>query len=334
VVKSPGCKLARNALALLDQSVEVYGEGSKLCRPAATVVRTGPLAWGVSPALMQTHMQPMLEKLRGRAHHTYTAYCANINGGPQTLVPHGLQDDIHDLSAFGGTKGAVINKSPSVSPQGSGASSPDSNPPGDIPPNSAHTQRSSHSPSSLSHHSAVTFSSCGSYSPHRPDAHTTAENPYGSILSAGSIPEAVQQPQFGLPYPTTLNNTPAQGVPDFGSPPFVSQAQAQSLLPSPEGGYSVIAEDAQSPPSQDATHEQNPAVPLWTVGDILDFDLDALDLPPIAQQPMQYSEYPQLQQFRDVFIDNGADPRPPQIPQDDTWWKFLDGLGIQRDSLV
>ncbi|KAI0255861.1 fungal-specific transcription factor domain-containing protein, partial [Lactifluus subvellereus] len=104
VIKSPGCKLARSALALLDQSVAVYEEGSRPCRPAATL--------------------PMLEKLRDRAHHTYSAYCANINGGPQTVVPPNLPDDIHELSAFGGTKGAVINKSPSGSPQGSGAPSP------------------------------------------------------------------------------------------------------------------------------------------------------------------------------------------------------------------
>ena len=38
VIKSPGCKLARNALTLLDQSVAVYEEGSGPCRPAATVV--------------------------------------------------------------------------------------------------------------------------------------------------------------------------------------------------------------------------------------------------------------------------------------------------------
>ena len=38
VVKSPGCKLARNALALLDQSFTLYEEGSALCRPPATVV--------------------------------------------------------------------------------------------------------------------------------------------------------------------------------------------------------------------------------------------------------------------------------------------------------
>jgi hypothetical protein len=149
----------------------------------------------------------------------------------------------------------------------------------------------------------------------------------------GTIPEAVQQPQFGLPYPTTpVDNTPTQGVPDFGPPVFVPQDQ--SLLPSLEGGYSVTGEDAQFPPSHDVSREQNPVVPLWTGGEILDFDLDALGLPPIPQQPMQYSQYPQLQQFQDVFMDNGADPQPLQMPQDDMWSKFLDGLGIQRDSLV
>jgi len=40
VVKSPGCKLAQSALALLDQSFTLYEEGSALCRPPATVVCT------------------------------------------------------------------------------------------------------------------------------------------------------------------------------------------------------------------------------------------------------------------------------------------------------
>ncbi|KAF8269849.1 hypothetical protein EI94DRAFT_1573121, partial [Lactarius quietus] len=105
VIKSPGCKLARNALTLLDQSVAVYEEGSGPCRPPATV--------------------PMLDKLRSRAHHTYTAYCDSVNGCPGALIPLNLPD-IHDLSAFGGTKGAVITKSPSNSPHGSNAPSPDS----------------------------------------------------------------------------------------------------------------------------------------------------------------------------------------------------------------
>ena len=38
VIKSPGCKLARSALALLDQSMAVYDEGSRACCPPATVV--------------------------------------------------------------------------------------------------------------------------------------------------------------------------------------------------------------------------------------------------------------------------------------------------------
>jgi hypothetical protein len=38
VVKCPGCKLARPALALLNESFIIYEEGSKLCRPPATLV--------------------------------------------------------------------------------------------------------------------------------------------------------------------------------------------------------------------------------------------------------------------------------------------------------
>ena len=54
VVKSPGCKLARNALALLDQSFTLYEEGSALCRPPATVVCTNIhfSPWGPSLSLM------------------------------------------------------------------------------------------------------------------------------------------------------------------------------------------------------------------------------------------------------------------------------------------
>jgi len=64
----------------------------------------------------------------------------------------------------------------------------------------------------------------------------------------------------------------------------------------------------------------------------LDFDFEALGLDPVPQQQsMQYNQYPQLQQFQDVFM--GDDPsvaQPAQIPMDDVWWKFVDDLGIQR----
>ncbi|KAI0285848.1 fungal-specific transcription factor domain-containing protein, partial [Russula aff. rugulosa BPL654] len=94
VVKCPGCKLARPALTLLEESFTVYEQGSRLCRPPATV--------------------PMLEKLCARARHTYATFCSNAGRGPQ-ITPITLPDDIHDLSAFGGTKGGVI-KSPASSP--------------------------------------------------------------------------------------------------------------------------------------------------------------------------------------------------------------------------
>src|SRR6266576_1143404 len=56
----------------------------------------------------------MLEKLCVRARHTYAAFSSNAGGGPQ-MIRVTLPDDIHDLSAFGGTKGGVI-KSPASSP--------------------------------------------------------------------------------------------------------------------------------------------------------------------------------------------------------------------------
>jgi hypothetical protein len=280
------------------------------------------------PTLMKTHMQPMLERLRTRAHHTYAAYCANINGAPQTTVPHNRPDDIHDLSAFGGTKGAVINKSPSDS-----SPSPNSNTPGDTPQSSSsvHTQRSSHPPHSLAHHSPCANSSGGSSTPHHSDAQAMAEITYSS---AGLIPEVAQQPQLGLPYPTntTQDNAHNQGLPDIGPPLFVPQEL--SMFPSFEGFTS--SEGALVPSSHDSAQQQNAMVAQRhaTAGEVLDLDLDIFGLPPIPQQPMQYSQYPQLQQFQDVLMDDGIGPQPPQIPQDDMWWNFLDGLGIPRDSLA
>jgi hypothetical protein len=60
----------------------------------------------------------------------------------------------------------------------------------------------------------------------------------------------------------------------------------------------------------------------------LEFDLEALGLPPVSQQPMQYSLYPQLEQFRDIFMGENTDVQPPQVPQHEGWWRF-DDLGIQ-----
>ncbi|KAI0305891.1 fungal-specific transcription factor domain-containing protein [Multifurca ochricompacta] len=187
VVKSPGSKLARSALTLLDQSLAVYEEGSRLCRPAATM--------------------PMLERLRSRAHHTYSAYCATISGGHQAVLPLNLPDDIHDLSAFGGTKGGVINKSPSNSPHGSNAPSPDSTLSGDISTGSVHPQRSSHSPLSLSHHSPLAYSSNGSSPPHQPDTQAMGQISYGSIPSAGMRPP-LKECQISGPHCSYRRNIP------------------------------------------------------------------------------------------------------------------------------
>ena len=267
----------------------------------------------------------MLEKLRSRAHHTYSAYCDTVNGRPVALIPHNLPDDIHDLSAFGGTKGAVINKSPSNSPHGSDAPSPDSTVSGDVPANSVHSQRSSHSPLTLSRQSSLAYSSDGSSPPHQPDTQAIAQTSFGSIPSTCS---AVQQSQFGLSYSTAQEATPTQRVPDFRSSPlFVPQEQ--TLLPL-ESGYVAPTESTQFPPSQTDGNQQTPFIPLPTGEEILDFDFESLGLPQMAQQPMQYSQFPQLQQFQDMVLDEGTSTRAPQIPQDDVWWKFVDELGIQR----
>lgn len=327
MVKSPGCKLARNALALLDQSLAVYEEGSRLCRPPATVVRTRFIIHPevfTHPSLMQHHRsQSMLQKLHIRAHHTYSTFCSGVNGGSQAPLLLTRPDDIHDLSAFGGTKGSVINKSPTSSPRGSDMPSPDSclsTVSVDIPANPARAQRSSHSPSSLARQSPLAYSSSGSSPPHQPDSQVMTQ------LSYGSMPGPVQQrSQFRLPYPTEQDVTPTRSAPDFRTSTFVPQEQ-HSLLPSLDGGYSVCPDTAQFPPTaQESTHQQDPLAP------ILDIDLEALGLLPGPQQPMQYNQYPQLQQFQDIFMDDDdASARPPQIPQDDVWWKFVDDLGIQR----
>jgi len=71
---------------------------------------------------------------------------------------------------------------------------------------------------------------------------------------------------------------------------------------------------------------------LPTGKEILDIDLEELGFPlgPQQPQPMQYSQFPQLQQFQDIFMDDGTAAPPLQIPQDDVWWQFVDDLGIQR----
>src|SRR5712691_1910366 len=176
----------------------------------------------------------MLQRLRNRAHHTYSTFCSNISGGSQIPLPLTHPDDIHDLSAFGGTKGSVISKSPTSSPPGSGVPSPDSCPSavsGDIPANSAYPQHSSHSPTSLPCHSPLTYSSSGSSPLHQPDGQAMTQ------ISYGSIPRSIQQPQFGLPYPADQDTTPTQRAPDFQPSMFVPQDQ--SLHPSFETGYSV-----------------------------------------------------------------------------------------------
>jgi len=150
-------------------------------------------------------------------------------------------------------------------------------------------------------------------------------------ISYGSIPRPIQQPQFGLPYPADQDTTPTQRAPDFQPSMFVPQDQ--SLLPSFETGYSVSQETVQfHPTAQEGTHQQNPLASMPVEEGILDFDFEALGLPPVPQQqPMRYNQYPQLQQFQDVFM--GGDPsvgQPAQIPMDDVWWKFVDDLGIQR----
>jgi hypothetical protein len=106
----------------------------------------------------------------------------------------------------------------------------------------------------------------------------------------------------------------------------------QSLLASLETGYSVSQETAQfHPTAQEGTQQQNPLASMPVEEGFLDFDFEALGLLPVPQQqPMQYNQYPQLQQFQDIFMGDDPSVQPPQTPMDDVWWKFADDLGIQR----
>jgi len=229
----------------------------------------------------------MLEKLCARARHVYATFCSNGGGGGSQMMLITFPDDIHDLSAFGGTKGGVIK-------------SPASSPPKDTP-----------SPESL----PAVSGDCASISPHLP--------PAGSIPGPGPV----QQSQYGMPYSTATAvqdaiTTPTPTSSDFEPSIFVQPQEQQSMLPSFESGYPVPSEGTQYPssPPQESAHQQNPMVKV---------DLDALGLPPVSQQPMQYSLYPQLEQFRDIFMDDNTSIQPPQVPQDEVWWKFVDDLGIQ-----
>lgn len=237
----------------------------------------------------------MLEKLCARARHTYATFCSNTGRGPQ-ITPITLPDDIHDLSAFGGTKGGVI-KSPASSPP-KDTSSPES---------------------SLS---AVSGGDC----PPR-----SAQSP-----TAGHNPCQVQRSQYVMPYTGTTaapapaqDATPRQTSPDFAPSMFVQPEEQQPILPSFERGYSVSSEGTlfSSSPLQVSEHQQNPMTLLPREG--LEVDLEALGLPTVSQEPMQYSLYPQLEQFRDIFMGENTDVQPPQVPQDEVWWKFVDDLGIQ-----
>ena len=236
----------------------------------------------------------MLDKLCARARHSYATFCSNAGGGLQTTLTATLPDDIHDLSAFGGTKGGVI-KSPANSPPKDAPSSLDSSP------------------------SAVSGGDCPSI---------LAQSP-----AAGS-----NTCQYVMPYNTgaaAQNATLTQTSPDFGPSMFVQTPtlqEQQSMIPSFEGGYSVPSEGTQfsssSPPhSQESAHQQNPMVLLPREG--LEFDLEALGLPSVSQQPMQYSLYPQLEQFRDIFMDENTDVQPPQVPHHEVWWRFIDDLEIE-----
>ncbi|KAF8892108.1 hypothetical protein BD779DRAFT_1437104 [Infundibulicybe gibba] len=91
VVESPGCTLAQDAICELEQALPFYEEGSKPCRPPATL--------------------PMLQKLCVRAATTFSSFKAGM-GDAKTLVDPNRPDE---LEVLGGRK-TVINQSNPNSP--------------------------------------------------------------------------------------------------------------------------------------------------------------------------------------------------------------------------
>jgi hypothetical protein len=230
----------------------------------------------------------MLEKLCNRARHTYATYCSN-SGSSQTILPLTLPDDIHDLSAFGGTKGGVVKSPASSPPKGDTPSSSDS------PPASG---------------------DCSANSAQQP------QPPPGP----GPSPIQQSQSQYGMPYVACAQDVTQGAPPDF-RPSLYVVPQEQSTLPSFQNGYSVSSERTQyPPPSQESAHHQNPLV-LPPTEENPELNYEALGFP---QQPTQYSLYPQLEQFRDIFMGENPNVQPAQLPQNDVWWEFVDDLGIQR----
>ncbi|KAH7914825.1 fungal-specific transcription factor domain-containing protein [Hygrophoropsis aurantiaca] len=89
VIDSSRCSLAQNALQEFDQALVLYDQGSKSCRPPATL--------------------PMLEKLRHRA---FVAFTAALSPPAHTRNP-AVPDE---LEVLGGRKTVITNTSPSNSP--------------------------------------------------------------------------------------------------------------------------------------------------------------------------------------------------------------------------
>ncbi|KAH7923981.1 hypothetical protein BV22DRAFT_1167136 [Leucogyrophana mollusca] len=95
VVESPCCTLARNAIQELDQALVLYDEGSRYCRPPATL--------------------PMLEKLRHRAFAAFTAAKTGVpNPSGHSVSRNPSVPD--ELEVLGGRKSVITSTSPSTSP--------------------------------------------------------------------------------------------------------------------------------------------------------------------------------------------------------------------------
>ncbi|KZT27831.1 hypothetical protein NEOLEDRAFT_1059670 [Neolentinus lepideus HHB14362 ss-1] len=101
IVEAPGCDLASNALQEFDQAYIFYEEGSRLCRPAATMTT--------------------LEKLRQRAHAAFhAARSGDPSAGPVSSSrrsPYNTPNGLDELEVLEGRKSVIArSRSPSQSP--------------------------------------------------------------------------------------------------------------------------------------------------------------------------------------------------------------------------
>jgi hypothetical protein len=113
VVESPGCSLAKDALQALEAALPLYEEGSRNCRPPATLVT---VVWSSSTNKQDTELffqQITLRKLLQRASSSYTAL---YTGPPQANTGMASSNLPDELALLGG-RSTLIRRTQSASIQ-------------------------------------------------------------------------------------------------------------------------------------------------------------------------------------------------------------------------